>query len=127
MDPAAMTIDELIAASAALQDGLFDRLAKITAQAAEHGVSVTVNLDGQLIALDLSDEALRLGAARLAAEIYRLTLQAAGSALAEGIEALEPVAGDALMELLVPDFPDTPEPLPALEDFSEVESWALPR
>lgn len=127
MDPASMTVDELIAASAALAGGLFDRLSRITARASDHGVSVTVNLDGQLVGLELTGAALRLGATRLAEEIYRLTQQAAGSALAEGIGTLEPVAGDALMELLVPEMPQAPEAVPVEEDDFAVESWAVSR
>ncbi|HEV2782938.1 MAG TPA: hypothetical protein VGX25_26415 [Actinophytocola sp.] len=128
MAPATLTIDELIAASAALDDradGLLDRLARITARATEHGISVTVNLDGQLIGLDLTDAALRLAPTHLASEIHRLTLQASATALAEGITTLEPLAGDELLQLLVPP---VPEPTPApVEDFSAIESWAVPR
>ena len=97
------TVDELIEAAAELDErtaGLFDRLARITARASgEHGVEVTVNLDGKLIALELTDDALRMGADALGAEIYRLTQQASGSALAAGMDLLEPIAGDELAEL----------------------------
>ena len=120
-----MSVDELIAASAELDDradGLLDRLASVTARLSENGVSVVVNLDGMLVGLELTDAAIRLVAERLAAEIYRLTQQAAGIALAEGITILEPVAGDDLLSLIVPA-----EPVPVVldEDFSEIESWAL--
>ena len=91
------TVDELIEAAAELDErttGLFDRLARITTRACgEDGVEVTVNLDGKLIGLELTDEALHLGAGRLAEEIYRLTQRAAGAALAVGMDILEPVAG----------------------------------
>jgi hypothetical protein len=120
-----MSVDELIAASAELDDradGLLDRLASVTARSSENGVSVVVNLDGMLVGLELTDAAIRLGAERLATELYRLTQQAAGMALAEGITILEPVAGDDLLSLIVPV-----EPVPAMldEDFAEVETWAL--
>jgi hypothetical protein len=120
-----MSVDELIAASAELDDradGLLDRLASVTARLSENGVSVVVNLDGMLVGLELTDAAIRLGAERLATEIYRLTQQAAGIALAEGITILEPVAGDDLLALIVPA-----EPVPATldEDFSAIETWAL--
>jgi hypothetical protein len=119
------SVDELIAASAELDDradGLLDRLASVTARASENGVSVVVNLDGMLVGLELTDAAIRLGAERLAAEIYRLTQQAAGIALAQGITILEPVAGDDLLALIVPA---EPVPMALDDDFSEIETWAL--
>jgi hypothetical protein len=127
MEPHAMTVDELIAASADLHDrahGLFDRLAAVNASARDEcGIEVTVNLDGMIIALDLTAAALRLGPDRLAAELTRLTHQAAGTALARGLDILEPVAGDALLGLLVPD--EAPSPLAAGDDFAAIESWAV--
>jgi hypothetical protein len=122
-----MSVDELIAASAELDDragGLLDKLAGVTARASGNGVSVEVNLDGMLVGLALTDTAIRLGATRLAAEIYRLTQQAAGIALAEGITILEPVAGDDLLALIVPADPE-PAAADQQEDFAEVESWAV--
>jgi hypothetical protein len=99
------TVDELIEAAATLDErttGLFDRLARVTGRAGgESGVEVTVNLDGKLIGLELTDDAVRLGAHALAEEIYRLTQQAAGSALAAGMDILEPIAGDELTELIL--------------------------
>jgi hypothetical protein len=130
MDPASMTVDELIAASADLDDragGLFDRLARITARARDNGIEVVVNLDGMLVGLELTAEALRLGAGRLAAEIFRLTQQAAGTALVEGIETLEPIAGEELMSLIDLGEPADPPAAPAEDpDFSAIQSWALP-
>lgn len=100
MDLSACTIDELIEASIELNDraeGLFDRLSRITARATgEHGVSVTVNLDGMLTGLELPDRALRQHPEELAAEIYRLAQQAAAEALDEGFAVLAPVAGPEL-------------------------------
>jgi hypothetical protein len=126
MEPRTLTVDELIAASAALDDrahGLFDRLAAVTATArGECGIEVTVNLDGMIIAVDLTDAARRLGPDRLAAELTRLTHQAAGTALARGLDILEPVAGDTRLGLLVPDEPPSPG-----DDLAEVESWAVSR
>jgi hypothetical protein len=82
-----VTVDELIEAAAELDErtaGLFDRLARISARATRDGVTVTVNLDGKPTGLELTDKALRLGAEPLAAEIFRLTQEAAATALAEG-------------------------------------------
>jgi hypothetical protein len=104
MDLNACTIDELIEASIELDDrtaGLFDRLSRITARATgEHGVTVTVNLDGMLTGLELPDRALRQRPAELAAEIYRLAQQAAADALEEGFAVLSPVAGAELAAVL---------------------------
>ena len=98
------TVDELIEAAAELDEhtaALVDRLARITARAGgQHGVEVKVNLDGRLVGLELTDAALRLGAGPLAAEIYRLTQQASGSALAQGLATLAPIAGAELAELI---------------------------
>ncbi|HET9138738.1 hypothetical protein [Actinophytocola sp.] len=126
MDLAALSLDELIAASAELDDRayrVFERLARITARAAgETGVEVEVNLDGMITAVRLTAESLRLPADRLAAEIFRLTSEAAAAALREGVALLEPVAGEPLLDLLtVP--PPAPPPGPE-EDFSTVATWA---
>ena len=99
------SIDELIEAAAELDErtaGLFERLARITARAAGDGIEVTVNLDGRLIGLDLTDAALRRGAGELATEIQRLTQLASAAALADGFAALAPYDGedDELAELL---------------------------
>jgi hypothetical protein len=127
MDLARLSVDELIAASAELEEragGLFDRLAGVTARASANGVEVEVNLDGMIVGLELSADALRLGAERLAAEIFRLTQEASGSALAKGMAILEPVAGPELMSLIQePEVTTTA----AADDYSTVESWALPR
>lgn len=100
---------------------LFDRLATITACAEGDGVTVEVDLDGKLIKLELTDRAVRLGTAALAAEIFRLTHEASAAALAEGIAAVAPYAGEELLALL-----DLPEPESEV-DFSLVETWALRR
>jgi hypothetical protein len=152
------TVDQLLDANAAMNervDGLFDRLARISSAASGRGVEVRVNLEGRLIALDLSVEAMDLEPAELAAEIFRLTLEASAAALSEGLAALEPVAGaeltGELTEIIAarpkpPAAPPAAEPptqpapvreVPAAaprprslddhDDFSAVESWALPR
>lgn len=137
-NPESLTVDELIAASAELDDradGLIGRLGGITSQAgsAEHDIEVTVNLDGMLTDLRLGRQSLALGPRRLAAEIFRFTQQAAGSALSEGMAVLAPVAGEELTAELT-DVQPEPEPEPSVrenrggeEDFSAIESWALPR
>jgi hypothetical protein len=123
-----LSTDELIAASAELSDrtaGVFERLAAITSSIVEGGITVTVNLDGRLIGLELTDEAVRLDPTRLAEEIFRLTQQASASAVADGLAVLEPVAGPDLMELLSPPPAPRPSSVDSAEDFSEIESWAV--
>jgi hypothetical protein len=139
----AYTVNELIAAGSALEDrvdGMFDRLSRITGRAgsAANGIEVTVNLEGMLIGLELTGDAVALGAGRLAEEIFRLTQEASGAALAKGIAILEPVAGDELTSELaelvgirtvasVAEVPEQPAgPLDDREDFSTVYTWALP-
>ncbi|MPZ85430.1 MAG: hypothetical protein GEV28_35605 [Actinophytocola sp.] len=148
------TVDQLIEANSALNDqadGLFDRLGRITAAAAGRGVEVRVNLEGRLVALDLSPEAMALEPDELAAEIYRLTQEASATALSAGLAALEPVAGEELTAELAQVIAARPRPRPAApvpapapverepapvvrvrtlddaDDFSAVESWAVPR
>jgi hypothetical protein len=156
------TVDQLLDANTAMNeraDGLFERLARISSAASGRGVEVRVNLEGRLIALDLSVEAMDFDPAELAAEIYRLTQEASAAALSAGLAALEPVAGAELTEELTELIDARPKPRPASpppspspapsgaaaadsvpvevpaatrslddhDDFSAVESWALPR
>jgi hypothetical protein len=152
------TVEELLEAGTAMNeraDGLFERLGRISCSAADKGVEVRVNLEGRLVGLDLSVEAMGLAPGELAAEIFRLTQEASAAALSQGLAALEPVAGPALTEELSQVIADRPRPAPAQpappaspaevvevtttaprprvrsldehEDFSAIESWALPR
>lgn len=154
----AYTVDQLLDANTAMNeraDGLFERLGRISSAASGRGVEVRVNLEGRLIALDLSVEAMDLEPAELAAEIFRLTQEASAAALSEGLAALEPVAGPELTGELTELIGARPKPAPApvpapvevpvaattsraparqatrslddQDDFSAIESWALPR
>jgi hypothetical protein len=150
----AYSVDQLLEANAAMNDradGLFDRLGRITAAAADRGIEVRVNLEGRLVALDLSVEAMGLEPGELAAEIFRLAQEASAAALSDGLAALEPVAGEELTAELseviagrprpapvatpaaepTAPVPATPRPARTLDDhdddFSAMESWALPR
>lgn len=129
-DYAACTVDELIELGSAAAPGVFGRLSTITATAAADGVVATVNLEGRLVGLTLEPRALAAGPTALAATVFRLTQEAAGSALNTGIEVLAPVAGDELtaelraLTLPVRVEPTRPAPV-ADEDFSTVESWAV--
>ncbi|GLW91579.1 hypothetical protein [Actinokineospora globicatena] len=72
------------------------QLNAITASATgQHGIEVTVNLEGKLIALTLGMAQRRMTATQLAAEIQALAKTAAAAAIAEGMAVLAPYA-DAL-------------------------------
>ena len=89
-------MEQLLERSVEFEDateGLFDRLGAIRTSASESGITVTVTLDGQLTDLTLTDEALKLGGAKLAATIHRLATEAATDALSRGIAVLAPVVG----------------------------------
>jgi len=131
-------------------EGLFDKLGAIRSSASDAGISVTVTLDGQLVGLTLTEEAIELGGAKLAAEIHRLTNEAAAEALSRGIATLTPVVGIDMAEQLAaatglneakertavsvappveqtpaPVRPRRPAPLVDEEDFSTLETWAV--
>lgn len=119
-------------------NGLFDQLAAITATSfdAAHGIEATVNLDGKLVGLSLEPQALSLAPDRLAAAIFTATQRAAAVALRDGLALVAPVAGEELtaeLTELVETHPGAdpqpvaPAPRPPEEDFSTIETWALPR
>lgn len=128
-----LSVDELIELSAESTPDVFAALSAITATATGDGIEATVNLEGRLIALELAPHALAAGPAKLAAEIFRLVQEASATALHAGIEVLAPVAGDDLAAELralvlpepTPPAPVRPRPAPE-DDFSTVESWAVP-
>lgn len=130
-----LSVDELIELSEQSAPEVFATLSTITATATGDGIEATVNLEGRLIALELAPHALAAGPAPLAAEIFRLVQEASATALNAGIEILAPVAGDdlaaELRALVLPD-PTPPPPAPVRprpapeDDFSTVESWAVP-
>ena len=126
-----LTVDELIELSTRSAPEVFTALSAITARASGDGIEVTVNLEGRLIALELAPHALAAGPGPLAAEIFRLVQEASATALNAGIEVLAPAAGDdlaaELRALVLPaPAPVSPRPAPD-DDFSEVETWAVPR
>jgi hypothetical protein len=138
----ACSVDELIELSAEATPEVFDTLSAITATAAGKGITVTVNLEGRLVALDLEPHALAGGPGPLATEIFRLVQEASAAALNAGIEVLAPVAGDdlaaELRALVLPEpvrlelaHPAPVRSAPARpapdDDFSAIETWAVPR
>ncbi|GAA3012320.1 hypothetical protein [Actinokineospora diospyrosa] len=69
------------------------RLNAITASATgQHGIEVTVNLEGKLIGLTLGTAQRRMTAPDLATEIQSLAKTAAAAALTEGMAVLAPFA-----------------------------------
>ncbi|MBB4904801.1 hypothetical protein [Actinophytocola algeriensis] len=127
-----LSVDELIELSTRSTPEVFATLSAITATATGDGITATVNLEGRLVALDLEPHVLSAGPDRLAAEIYRLVQDASATALNTGIEILAPAAGEELaaeLRALVLPAPAKPvRPSPAAEDdFSTVETWAVPR
>ncbi|SEP38319.1 hypothetical protein [Amycolatopsis saalfeldensis] len=84
-------VDELIELADEIPDrlGLSEGLAEIRATAEREGLSVTVDVHGMLVALDIGEAALELGPAVLAAEISRLSTEAGTRALHEGLRAVK--------------------------------------
>ena len=128
-----LSVDELIELTTQTSPEVFASLSAITATATGDGIMATVNLEGRLVALALEPHALAVGPGPLAAEIFRLVQEASATALNTGIEVLAPVAGEdlaaELRALVLPEpakpVPARPRP-PAEEDFSAVETWAVP-
>ncbi len=125
-----LTVDELVELSTQPTPEVVAALSEITATATGDGIEATVNLEGRLIALELAPHALAAGPEALAAEIFRLVQEASATALNAGIDVLTPAAGDDLaaeLRALVLPTPAPALPQPAQDDdFSEVESWAVP-
>lgn len=85
------TIDELITIATEMPDrlGLAAGLAELRGSARGEGVSVTVDVQGMLVDLDIDDRGIALGPQRLAAEISRLSAAASGTALRAGLRAVQ--------------------------------------
>jgi len=123
-----LSVDELIELSTQATPEVFTTLSAITATAIGNGIEATVNLEGRLVALALAPHALAAGPGPLSEEIFRLVQEASAVALNRGIEILAPVAGEDLaaeLRALVLPAPAKPRP-PADDDFSAVETWAVP-
>ncbi|WP_409181690.1 hypothetical protein F9C11_35255 [Amycolatopsis sp. VS8301801F10] len=110
-------IDELIEIAEEIPEqlGLSEGLAAIRATARGEGLSVTVDVHGMLVHLDIGESALELGPAALAAEISRLSAEAGAQALQQGMRAVRagcvPAVAAAVEDVLALD--DVPEPAPA--------------
>ncbi|WP_051792216.1 hypothetical protein [Amycolatopsis jejuensis] len=113
------TIDDLIEVADEIPErlGLSGGLAAIRASAQRYGLSVTVDVHGMLVALNISETALELGPDALAAEISRLATEAGTEALRRGMQAIRagcvPAVAAAVEDVLPLD--DPPEPTPAAD------------
>ncbi|MCG3755729.1 hypothetical protein [Amycolatopsis sp. Poz14] len=109
-------IDELIEIAEEIPDqlGLSEGLAALRATASREGLSVTVNMHGMLVHLDIGEPALELGPDALAAEISRLSTEAGTKALHQGLRAIRagcvPAVAAAVGDTLALD--EVPEPTP---------------
>jgi hypothetical protein len=94
MDSDERSVDELIEIAEEMPErmGIAARMADIRGTAQGAGISLSVDMQGMLVGLELADEALVLGAGRLAMEISRLTAQASTAALREGCGRSRPRA-----------------------------------
>lgn len=102
------SIDELIEIAEEIPDrlGLAAGIAGVRAQARDAHVSVSVDVQGKLVGLEIADQALKLGPEQLAAEIRRLSTEAGTSALRDGLRAVRagcvPAVADAIEAQLGP-------------------------
>lgn len=81
-------------------EGMLERLAAIRVSLSDGGIDVTVTIDGQLVALSLSDKAMELGGPGIATAVHRLTTEAAARAISQGIAVLTPIVGIEIAEQL---------------------------
>lgn len=126
-------IDELIEIAEEIPEqlGLSEGLAALRATASGEGVSVTVNLHGMLVHLDIGESALDLGPDALAAEIARLSTEAGTRALHQGLRAVRagcvPAVAAAVEDVLALDDEPEPPPAPAQEAAREPEPAPVSR
>ncbi|MCX2732723.1 hypothetical protein OOZ19_21000 [Saccharopolyspora sp. NFXS83] len=95
-----------IAANLPANRGLASGMAEIRGTASGEGVSLSVDLNGLLTELTVSEQAIALGPQRLAAEITRLSAEACAESTRRGLVALEwgcgPGVAAAIGEQLTP-------------------------
>lgn len=88
------TVDDLIAsAENAPQGRVCDALAAIRQEASADGITVTVDLYGKLVGLDLRRSALERGAADVARRIGDLVAEASATACHRGLAVLADLPG----------------------------------
>lgn len=110
------TVDELIEIADEIPEklGLAEGMADLRATAAGEHVSVTVDVQGMLVGLQIGEEALRQAPEALAAEISRLSTSAGNAVLRKGIHALRagttPAIAESIRGMLgISEEPDEPE------------------
>lgn len=102
------SVETLIAIAANLpaNRGLASGMAEIRGTASGAGISLSVDLNGLLTELTVSEQAVALGPRRLAAEITRLSSEACAESTRRGLVALEwgcgPGVAAAIGEQLTP-------------------------
>lgn len=131
------SVNDLIAIAERLpaNRGLASGMAEIRGRASGDGVSLSVDLNGLLTELTVSEQALALGPQRLAAEITRLSSEACSASTRRGLVALEwgcgPDVAAAIGERIAPGAPARPGARASDEDdFAEdepLESWSSGR
>lgn len=94
------TVDELIEIAEDMPErlGLAAGMAEVRGAARSEHVSVTVDVQGMLIGLEIDEHALALGPERLAAEISRLSAEAGTNALRDGLKVIKAGCTPALAE-----------------------------
>ncbi|WP_243788737.1 hypothetical protein [Saccharopolyspora gloriosae] len=126
-----------IAESLPTNRGLAAGMAEIRGSASGEGISLSVDLNGLLTELTVSEQAIALGPQRLAAEITRLSSEACAASTRRGLVALEwgcgPDVAAAIDERIAPA-EDASTRVRARasdeEDFAEdepLESWTSRR
>jgi hypothetical protein len=142
MDADERSIDDLIEVAEGMSEAsaVSAGMDAIRATAHGEGISLTVNMAGMLLELELDEAALSLGAERLAAEISRLTGEASTSALREGLRGIKARCGDRVATMIgaqlgIDDEPAPPAPVrPSRREITDdeeggsflVESWSAP-
>ncbi|HKS45694.1 MAG TPA: hypothetical protein VJT49_11390 [Amycolatopsis sp.] len=94
------TIDELIEIAAEIPDrlGLSAGMTQLRGTVRGEGVSVTVDVQGMLVGLEIDEHALALGPEGLAAEISRLSAEAGTKVLQAGLRAIRAGCGPAIAD-----------------------------
>ncbi|KAA9148164.1 hypothetical protein FPZ12_045075 [Amycolatopsis acidicola] len=111
------TIDELIEIAEEIPEklGLAEGMAGLRGTAAGEHVSVTVDVQGKLVGLEIGEDALRQTPEALAAEISRLSASAGNAVLRKGIDVLRAGTTPAIAEAIREQLGITEEPAEAEE------------
>ncbi|MFD9893624.1 hypothetical protein ACFWY9_30125 [Amycolatopsis sp. NPDC059027] len=137
------TVDELIELAEEIPErlGLAEGMAGLRGRASGDGVSVTVDVQGKLVGLEIDDQGIALGPDRLAARIAELSAEAGNDVLQAGMRAVQagstPAIAGAIADFLgvtdrprppvaeETERPARPSPRPARRDDDEEEGFVL--